>query len=446
MRASFIQAWLALRASYYFIPGLMCVAAVLLAFTMTRIDLAFQDQITEMLGWFYAGTVEGSKNILSVIAGSMISVAAVTFSLTMVAVTTASGQYGPRLISNFMRDRANQICLGMFLATFLYCLMVLRTVTAARTGANDNLMGLNPSLSVLTAMLLTGVSVAVLVFFVHHIPETLNVGKLTAKVARQLTKQIRDGVFPHGAGIDTVDVSRMGDPFDSKECRTLRAPESGFVQAVSLSGLLDWAKEHRVRVRLRCVPGEFLVEGDPLMDVIADDGAADDVLRESKESGNKSLQTFIAQGDERTAHQNLLFLADELVEIAARALSPGVNDPFTAINCLHWFETSCSAMMNREEQPDCLADDAGTPRLWAQSVGFERLLGCFFGQSRQYVAADTNAARCSLSMLHNLRQRAPDRHKPAVDAEIKKLQTAIRESGLAPAQVERLMGTPPYGY
>ena len=445
MRASFIQAWLGVRASYYFIPGLMCFAAVLLAFATTRIDLAYNQAITDALGWFYAGTAEGAKNVLSVIAGSMISVAAVTFSLTMVAVTTAAGQYGPRLISNFMRDRANQICLGMFLATFIYCLMVLRTTTAERTGADDQLLGLTPSLSVLVAMVLTGVSVAVLVFFIHHIPDTLNVGKLTAKVARQLTKQIREGVFPHGAGLDTADISQMGDPFDTDAVMTLRAPESGFVQAVSLGGLLKRAQERRLRVRLRCVPGEFLVEGNPVMDVIADDPEADATMREPSDT-DVALLTFVAQGDERTAHQNLLFLADELVEIAARALSPGVNDPFTAINCLHWFETSCVAMMEREGQPDCLADDAGTPRLWADSVNFERLVGCFFGQSRQYVAGDTNAARYGLTVLHKLRRRAPDRYRPVLDAEIRALQEAIREGGLAPAQVERLMGSPRYDY
>ena len=446
MRANLIQLWLKLRASYYFIPSLMCVGAVALALLTTRLDLAYKSDIASFLGWFYAGTADGAKNILSVIAGSMISVAAVTFSLTMVAVTTAAGQYGPRLISNFMRDRANQFTLGIFLATFLYCLVVLRTVTSERTGANDQMLGLTPSLSVLIAIVLTVLSVGVLVFFVHHIPETLNVGKLTAKVGHSLDRQIQRGVFPFGEGLGTAELSGTAHPFNSPDTVQVRADMSGFIQAVSLPGLLRWSNSRAVRVHLRHVPGHFVVQGDVVAELLRDDTSQQAAADCTDEELSDQLLANIALGDERTAHQNILFLADELVEIAARALSPGVNDPFTAINCLHWFETASTSMMRRDTAPDALTDADGTPRLWADSVDLERLVGCFFGQSRQYIAGDTNASRVALTVLHALRDRAYDSQRPVFDAEIRLLKEAIREGGLGPAQVERLMGAPIYDY
>ena len=438
MRASFIQAWLRLRASYYFLPSLMAAGALLLATVTTRIDLRFQDEIADMLGWFYAGTTDGARSVLSAIAGSMISVAAVTFSLTMVAVTTAAGQYGPRLISNFMRDRANQVTLGTFLATFLYALMVLRAVSATR---NDGMEGLVPSLSVLAALALTLISVGVLIHFIHHIPETLNVGTITGKVARKLTGQIENGVFPTHDGLEGKDCSGLGDPFNPALTQDVKTDQAGFVEAVSLEGLVEWAEEHSARIRLLCVPGDFLMTGDPVLEIVMDDASAPvDAKR------NDTIRAFIAQGTERTAHQNALFLADELVEIAARALSPGVNDPFTAINCIHWYGEACLKMMQAPPAPHCLGQAEGAPRVWTRTVDFKRLCDVLFGQSRQYICEDENAARETLRTLYRLKDRVPSRHDAVLDGHIAGLKTAIAQSGLSDAQKSRLRNGPPFSY
>ncbi|WP_298915970.1 DUF2254 domain-containing protein [uncultured Algimonas sp.] len=446
MSAWIIQSLLRLRASYYFIPALMGMAAVGLGVLTTLIDLRYQAEIRDILGWFFASTVTSARSVLTTIAGSMISVAAVTFSLTMVAVTTASGQYGPRLIGNFMRDRANQVTLGMFLATFLYCMVVLKSVSEEIVIDSQSTVGLSPSLSVLVALILTVISVAVLIFFVHHIPETLNVGTITGKVSKGLIGQIELGRFPGGQDLETTNCEPLGNPFDPDLTQTVRSPASGYIQAISLKGMMEWAEEEGYRLRLLKVPGDFVMESDGLVEVMADDSQAAFDTEAFRDEISPEIWSFIATGRERTVHQNLLFLADELVEIASRALSPGVNDPFTAVNCIHWFGHIGLAMINAPAAQDCVLDSSGTPRIWARSVGFESLCATLFGQSRQYICQDENAARETLEVLYHMKRRATEATEPVLDKHIEQLKTAIRESGLGQAQKARLRGGPPFGY
>ena len=441
MRASLIQVWLRMQASYYFIPSLMVTGAIILAAITTQVDLAYQEELREWLGWFLGGTAEGARAVLGAIAGSMISVAAVTFSLTMVAVTTAAGQYGPRLISNFMSDRANQITLGTFLATFVYALVVLRNVSARR--AELDVAGLVPSVSVLVAMGLTLMSVGVLIHFIHHIPETLNVGTITGDVAHKLRARIRGGVFPNEDGLEAreygdVDVDGI---FAPDQVKTVLATEPGFIQAISLKAMVEWAEEHKLRLRLHCAPGDYVMTGDPVMDIVADD-----MNTPPDERDEDKVRSFFGQGVSRTEHQNVLFMADELVEIAARALSPGVNDPFTAINCIHWFGEAAVTMMEAAPVPDCVGLPGGTGRVWTHSVDFERLMGVLFGQTRPYVSEDENAARSMFRTLYRLRERSPSEPRAVVDRHLDELRVAVSQSGLSDAAKDRLRNGPPFRY
>lgn len=446
MKAWLIQSWLRLQSSYYFVPALMGLGAIILGFVTTYLDLGFQPEIRDLLGWFYASNVPSARSILTTIAGSMISVAAVTFSLTMVAVTTAAGQYGPRLIGNFMRDRANQVTLGTFLATFLYCMVVLKSVSEEITIEGQNTVGLSPSLSVLVALLLTLISVGNLIFFVHHIPETLNAGNMTGKMTNKLIQQIEKGRFPANKKVETTPHLERSDPFDPALTRTVRSPASGYIQAVSLSGLMEWAEGAQARIRLTHIPGHFVMVGSPLMDIIMDDPdmSLDHNIFETEVT--PKLFSFVALGRERTEHQNMLFLAEELVEIAARALSPGVNDPFTAVNCIHRFGDISLAMMQAPDGENCLLDSQKAPRIWAQSVNFEDLCSALFGQLRQYACEDEIASREVLTVLYHLRDRSTDTARPSIDQQIDWMHVAISESSLGKAQKARLQGGPPYRY
>lgn len=196
MDAKLIKVFLDLRASYWLIPACMVVVAIGLSALMPWLDANYEADWIRSFEWLTAARTDGARSVLTVIAGSTIGVAGVTFSITIVAVSFASANFGPRLIANFMRDRGNQITLGTFIGTYVYCLLVLRTVrNASEPDIENSFQAFVPHFSVLVALLLALSSVAVLIYFIHHVPETLNVENLVAKVGRQLRRGISE-LFP----------------------------------------------------------------------------------------------------------------------------------------------------------------------------------------------------------------------------------------------------------
>jgi len=367
MNARLIKLWNDLQSSYYFIPGLMAIGAIFLAMLTSHIDETWDYELANKLGWFYSNKADGARAILTTIAGSMMTVASVTFSITMVAVTSAAGQYGPRLIGNFMRDRANQITLGTFTSTFIYSLLILRVArTGDASGVENAVAEFVPNLSLLVAMGLTMASVGVMIFFIHHIPETLNVGNITGQVGRQLRKDIKD-MFPEEIGEAELDSDVDESDYNNISAVKIKSVAEGYIQAVNETALMDWATENDAVIRLQYRPGDFAISGDPLMQVWKANAPLED------EAINKLLAGY-ALGQDRTAHQNILFLADELVEILARALSPGINDPFTAINCINWFQSALKTMMEVTPPSPYRRDDNGDVRIISYPVSFS--FGC----------------------------------------------------------------------
>ena len=190
MRAHLLDLWDTLRSSYWFIPSLMAVGAVVLSVVTTMADGRVGSDWIDGVSWLYANKPEGARTLLSTVAGSMIGVAGVTFSITIASVVYASGQYGPRLLSNFMRDTGNQVTLGTFIATFLYGLLVLRTIRTADEGSG----GANPSgdltgafvphIAILVGLVLALASIAVLIYFIHHVPDSIHVSNVIAGIGR----------------------------------------------------------------------------------------------------------------------------------------------------------------------------------------------------------------------------------------------------------------------
>lgn len=170
--------WESLRTSYWFVPTLMTAGGVALSFASVHLDERVNYKWVRTVGWIWAGGAEGARQVLSTIAGSMITVAGVAFSITIVALTLASNQFGPRLLRNFVRDAGNQIVLGTFIATFVYCLLVLRTVR----GEDDT--EFVPYVSVTLGVAFALTSLGVLIYFIHHVAISIQAENLIASVAR----------------------------------------------------------------------------------------------------------------------------------------------------------------------------------------------------------------------------------------------------------------------
>ena len=406
IHARALAAWDEVRHSYWFIPSLMTAAAGVLALALIGLDQRVGGGWIEEISFLYGNRPEGARAVLSTIAGSMIGVAGVTFSITIASVVYASGQYGPRLLTNFMSDRGNQITLGTFISTFLYCLLVLRTIRSAAEGSEAT-AAFVPHVAILVGLLLAVASVGVLIFFIHHVPESIHVSNLIAGVGRDLHGKI-DTLFPEriGTGATTPAAERddgattaVPDGFYEDAAR-VAADGAGYVSGIDADAILRLATEHDLIVRVRHRPGDFVAPGDPLVLAWPPGRVGDDVCG--------AIRTAFAWGTQRTARQDVRFLVNELVEIAARALSPGVNDPFTAISCLDWLSASLKALAERDFPSAERFDEAGALRVVAHPTTFDEFVGGVYGQLRPYVAADRNAALHALKTLGEIAGRVSD--------------------------------------
>lgn len=387
-----------LRASYWFLPALMAFAAVVLSFVCTSIDQWLGLKLLDQFGLLSANQPDGARAVLSTIAGSMIGVAGVTFSMTMVTVSFAAGQIGPRLMNNFMRDRGNQVTLGTFIATFMYCLMVLRTVRSGGEPigtAEIAVAAFVPQVSLLVAMLLAVASVGVLIYFIHHVPESINVSHVIAGVGHDL-KLMVEKEFPDRIGVGAVEA--LGEDEEAADYSEQKrnmvavvAKRTGYIRAVEEDAVMALAQRNNLLIRLEFRPGDFVQSGQVLMLV----GPGDRIGQEL----SQRCRDMFAIGAQRTRHQNMYFLVDQLVEIMGRALSPGINDPFTAMTCMDWLQSVLTTMAQRRVPSPERYDEQHILRVVVYPVTFKGMAERVFDQSMSYVCRDRNAALHMLKMI-----------------------------------------------
>ena len=399
MRARLLRLSNDLRESYWFVPSVMAAGALLLALAMVYIDSHSGATWMDRLPWLYAARPDGARSLLSSIGGSMIGVAGTTFSVTIAAVVYASGQYGPRLLSNFMSDRGNQVTLGTFIATYVYSLVVLRTIrSAGESGAGQP--AFVPQLALLVALILVLCSIAVLIFFIHHVPMRIHINNVIERIGDRLIGEIDDR-FPVFVGVpleERADDPRIpsvfrgdADQADYERRAPVLSKETGYIQLIDESTLLDVARNHDLVIRLHYQSGDFTHNGSVLLEAWPADRCDEDVTSD--------LRGAFAVGSRRTALQDLRFLIDELVEIAARALSPGVNDPFTANSCLDWLGAAMADLARRDLPSRLRADDDETLRVIAHPMSFAAFIDRAFGALAQYASADMIAGKRFLNAL-----------------------------------------------
>lgn len=412
MKARLLRLVDMLRQSYWFLPSIMAVAAMVLAGGMIWLDSYEGSAWMDRLPWLRASRPSGARQLLSAIGGSMITVAGTVFSVTIAAVVYASGQYGPRLLSNFMRDRGNQVTLGTFIATFLYCLIVLRTV---RSPEESGGVGFVPNIALLVAVVLALCSIVVLIFFIHHVPSKIHINNVIDEVGKRLLQQVGHR-FPRflGTSADHHEIEPTlpkafgpdGSAEAADQLRVVKAEHTGYIQLIRDEEILTLAARHDLVLRLRYQPGDFVHAGRALIVACPAERCDDEASR--------ALADAFAVGSQRTALQDLRFLIDELVEIAARALSPGVNDPFTAITCLDWLGAAMSDLSGREIPSHLRQDKDGALRVIAHPQGFADFLDRSFGALAQYCAGDRVAALSFLGSLGEVAIACDDRDRLCV--------------------------------
>ncbi|HSL29142.1 MAG TPA: DUF2254 domain-containing protein [Anaerolineales bacterium] len=336
MHARLLKFWEEARNSYWFVPGLMVVVTILLSVLTVSLDSYYQIEVLRRLGFIWSGGAEGARGILQTVAGSMITVAGVTFSITMVALSFASSQFGSRLLRNFMADTGNQIVLGTFVATFIYCLLILRTV---RSNSDTEFV---PYISVTIGLLLALASLIVLIYFFHHMALSMQAPYVIGQVAADLFKTI-ERLFPSDAGARRApqDPQEESIPPDLEDqATTIRSESNGYLQAVDWEELMSIASDNNLIIKLPVRPGDFVIDGQALAYVWPND-------RLEHEPTGRLQNNFII-GKQRTHTQDVEFGIEQLVEVAERSLSTGINATYTAITCIDWLGAALADLLRRD--------------------------------------------------------------------------------------------------
>ncbi|MBO1751784.1 DUF2254 domain-containing protein [Actinotalea sp. BY-33] len=393
---------------FWFIPALLCVLAAGLAEGLTTLDERRGDaRVRGPLGdLLYSVGESGSRDLLGAIATSSLAVAGTTFSITMAVLALTSSSYGPRLVRNFMADRGNQTVLGVFVATFLYSLLVLRSIRVLGDTGEQEADVFVPHLAVNAAVLLAVANVAVLVYFIHHISDSVQVATLARGVREELCDTV-ERLYPSEVGHDRDDATLT--PARDATAQALPVPTGGtpvpagrpgYVQSVAEEKLLRLAVRHDLVVRLEVRPGRYVLP-DTTIARLHPVGAVDERLV-------RAAQATIVVTDERTPHQDVEFAVQQLTEMAVRALSPGTNDPYTAINALDDLSAGLAMLAARQQPSAQRFDQDGTLRVHAPAPGTTGLVRGVLDSMRWYAAGAPSVMHHTLELVERVGVRSRD--------------------------------------
>jgi uncharacterized membrane protein len=358
------------RSSFWFVPSLAVFDGIVAALALIEADAVWGDRWLALWPRLFGVGADGARQMLSTLAGSMMSLMGITFSMTLVALALASSQYTSRILRNFMGSRPTQITLGVFAGIFIYCLIVLRSIRGGDPG-------FVPSAAVSFAFVLALAGVVVLIFFIHHIASSIQAVSIIASVAQE-TNAAMDRVVPE---IQVRDPNRAEDevdeqvlaPLDERTWYPVPAQVSGYIQGVDEDAILDLARNHRTIVRMERGVGAFAVEGAVLASLA--------LTYPPDQETSTALNRAYTISPHRTIEWDPAFGIRQIVDIALKALSPGVNDTSTAVMCVDYL-TAILARLSGRCYPLSHRYEGDALRVVAIVPTFEGLLAEAFDQIR----------------------------------------------------------------
>jgi uncharacterized membrane protein len=394
----------ALRTTFWVVPTVLIIAASLLFLVTYEIDLAAYHHHLNLPWWVRTGSADAGRQVLIAIAAAIITTVGVVFSITILALTLASQQFGPRMMRNFIRDAGNQMTLGVFVATFVYSVLALGSITGLPSG------DFVPHLSITVAEGFLLVDLAVLVYFIHHIAKSIQLPEVIAGIARDLNRAI-DAEFPvqrTEAGDRAGEVPGYAEELAellSKPGAVVTAKHSGYLQFVGYGKLIEIAESSGAVIRLAHRPGHFVVAHRPLATVWP--AWASVQVAAALDKGHVT-------GPHRTLTQDPVFAIDQLVEIAIRALSPAVNDTFTALTCIDWLSAGLSEISSRILDEGVYRDRSGRVRLIEFDPSYDRMVNRSFDKIRQAGRAMPAVIIRMIDALEHITENTTDSHQRAV--------------------------------
>jgi uncharacterized membrane protein len=415
VRTRLSEIWTTISSGLWFLPTVMVLGSVLLAIGTLWLDDRYSVEWGTGLGLMYSSSIDGGRSLLSTIAGSMMTVTGVVFSVTIVTLSLTSSQYGPRLLRNFLKDRGNQFVLGTFLSTFTYCLVVLRTLQ------DSGIDSTGPEISITVGALLALASLGVLIYFIHHISQAIQASSIFSGVGQELAASV-DRLFPERIGNPPDQSIRTSAAEISDSEMQILAPRAGYVRAINPKSVIDAAIRFDAIIEFEVRPGSYVYENG----LVARAWAAKHVEASLTESVCKAF----VLGNNRTPFQDIDFLISQLVQSAMLALSTGVNNSIVAIEAIDWIGASLARIAERDLPDSNRYDDDGNLRVISSHATFQSLLTTAFNSLRESAASNTLA---TLHLLGTLEKLTGHCHRKA-DFETLLLQASLlSDSGKANA-------------
>lgn len=426
-----LNLWQELRASLWFVPSAIVVGAVGLAIALIEIDVRIDRGFFESWPLLFGAGAAGSRGMLATVAGSMITVAGVVFSITLVALSLASSQYTSRVLRNFMTDRTNQTVLGVFVGIFAYCLVVLRTIREGET------IEFVPSLAVMGGVVLAFVGIGFFIYFIHHIATLIQASQILARIFAETIRRV-DQLFPEGVG--DQGGGEAGPDASEFGWKPVPAARTGYIQHVDVEAVLAIARDCKVVVRMEHRIGDFVIEGMPIVSVLAATSPNADIIQ--------SLGEVYTINQQRTTDQDAAYGIRQIVDVALKALSPGINDTTTAVMSLDYLTAILVRLSERIIESPWRYDD-GELRVITRGATFAGLVGLSFNQIRQTAAGNISVLSRMLGSIELLdgltksptRRQVLWRQALALEEVVQRTVPAPHERDALKAQAERLVAS-----
>lgn len=380
--------WTNVESSLWFVPILMIFGAAGLAYGLIEVDAHSSWELQKKFPRFFGVSAEGSRTILSAIAGSTIAIAGVTFSITIVALSLAASQYTPRLLRNFMRDRSNQIVLGTLVSIFIYCLIVLRTIK----GGEEPFV---PAVSIVSAIVLAIGGIIAFIYFIHHIATGIQAATILNSIAVETNGAI-ESLFPDELGHETEPMEGTEEEralLHDRHWEPVPVDCSGYLQNVENESLLNYAAKNDCIIKVeRCI-GDFVCKGTPIVSIMGWHGV--------EKKHVKKINRLFGIDSYRSIYQDPAFGVRQIVDVALKALSPGINDPTTAKTCIDYLGTVLRNLGDRKV-PSPFRYCEGKLRVIAFGPTFESLVDLMFHEIRQHASSNVSVVIRTLDTIEKV--------------------------------------------
>jgi uncharacterized membrane protein len=371
------------RTNLWFIPSLTVAAALVVFFVSQSLDRAEHVAVIALPAWLNQGSAADARALLSATAGAIITTLGLVLSITVLTLSIAASQFGQRLLRRYMRDRGTQACIGVFAATFVFSLLTLLSVTS-RINEKEYVPWLSIWISTLWALACIGV----LIYYINHVALSIQVNNVLADLSADFLWAIRQNQRPNTPSIGSVREVRADF--------ALAAPVTGYIQLINYRELAATAAEADAVVQFLCRPGQFVVKGTTLA-----------VAQGRRIAGRRFQEAFghtIRIGVRRTLMQDPEFAIAQIVEIALRAMSPGINDPNTAVTCVNWLTDGLRELAQCPSRNPVHVDRSGNIRVIESVREYQYVVAAAYDPIRQVAR---NSPMLTIGMLNAISLIAP---------------------------------------